>query len=594
MNDEEKRGDLLIKIKNFYSNLRIKYKMFLLISIVLFAFSIGGIIILQYGFKVYNQEIYRQSAQALRVSSNTIETEFRKIERLSYQVATDQFIQNYLYNIKYSTNDFEIFLIGNELKKRLVQIGALDKYISSVQVYDIHGVEHSVGSQTLVYSENRINEITRKVQSKQGKIEWILPDHNDESLIIAREARYYKNFSMENLGQIVVRFDVEKVVSDVIGNIDNEGTEFLIYTKNNDLVYALDGNFPHEYFVDITDRDKTYELIEVGGKQYFVTYSPSGNSKWMYLLISPYSSLFQAISSAKTAVIITYAILFILVMFIGMRFINNIIRPIESLNRKMKRVQKSGIDRYDDEETDFDFANDESKEMHDNFTTMMNQINELISENYKRQIAIKDAEFKALQAQINPHFLYNTLDSINWSAKIDGHTKISEIVESLGYLMRKSIGTKESLITIENELRIVKNYIRIQSYRFEERLDFRVDIPEKIMEAKVPKFALQLLIENSIHYGLQQMVGVCKIRVKGIIVADQIILSVQDNGPGIEKQHLKKLQTETYESKGTGIGLKNIKERLEVLFGESYGVNISSNLGEGTLVSITIPYKEEK
>lgn len=564
--------------------------MFLLITVVLLAFSIGGISILQYAFNVYNKEIYRQSAQALSVSSNSIETELRKMERLSYQVSTDQYLQSYLLNLKYTVNEFERFIIGAELRKRLVQIGALNKYVNSLQVYDAFDIEHKAGNQTSVLSEDRLNKIKDKIKDKEGGAEWILPDKDDPSLIVARDARYYLTFSLEQLGQIVVRFDIGKIVSDILGNVDKEGTKFLMINEYDELIYSVDNSLAVKDIVNHIGNDKGYNLIEINGEQYFATYSPSNYSNWTYVLLSPYSSLFQVISSVRTAVVITYTILFILMMFMGMRFITNITRPIESLNKKMKRVQTGEIDFFVDE-NEIEFSNDESGEMHDNFTAMMNQINALIEENYKKQIVIKDAEYKTLQAQINPHFLYNTLDSINWAAKINGQKKISEIAEALGYLMRTSINTKESLITIEEELKIVSSYITIQSHRFEERLDFRMNIPEEMMACKIPKFVLQPLIENSIQYALQQTVGVCKIQIQGRIVDDRIVLDVEDNGPGMDEQFVKQLEMETYESKGTGLGLKNVRERIELLFGESYGMKITSEKNTGTIVSITIPYE---
>lgn len=566
--------------------------MFLLITLVLLAFSAGGISILQYAFNVYNKEIYRQSAQALSVSSNSIETELRKMERLSYQVSTDQYVQSYLLDLKNTTNEFERFLIGTKLRKRLLQVGALNKYVNSLQVYDSYGTEHKVGNQALILSETRLNEIKDKIKSKEGGAEWIFPDGNDPSLIVARDARYYITFSLEQLGQIVVRFDIGEIVSDIIGHIDKEGTNFLMFNEHDELVYSIDNSLPEEYIINHIGDDKGYNLIEIDGNQYFATYSPSNYSNWTYVFLSPYNSLFQAISSVRTAVVITYTILFIFVMFMGMRFITNITRPIESLNKKMKRVQTGEIDFFVDE-SEIEFSNDESGEMHDNFTVMMEQINTLIEENYKKLIVIKDAEFKTLQAQINPHFLYNTLDSINWAAKVNGQKKVSEIAESLGYLLRSSINMKESLITLEEELKVINSYIIIQSHRFEERLIFNLDIPDRIMKCKVPKFVLQPLIENSIQYGLQQMIGVCEISVSGGIFEDKVILTVVDNGPGMDAQYLEQLSLDTYESKGTGLGLKNIRERIKLLFGEPYGINIESEEGKGTKVTITIPYGGE-
>jgi len=563
--------------------------MFLLITLVLLAFSIGGISILQYAFNVYNQEIYRQSAQALRVSSNSIETELKKMERLSYQVSTDQYLQGYLLDLKHTTNEFERFLIGTKLRKRLLQVGALNKYVNSLQVYDSYGTEHKVGNQSLILSEERLAEIKEKIKTKEGGADWIFPNRDDPSFIVARDARYYLTFSLEQLGQIVVRFDIEEIVSDIVGNIGKEGTNFLMINEDNELIYSLNDKVTEYEMIRHMSDEKGYNLVEIDGDRYFATYSPSYYSNWSYVFLSPYNSLFRAITSVRTAVIITYTILFFIVMMLGMRFITNITRPIESLNKKMRRVQTGEIDFFIDE-NELEFSNDESGQMHDNFTAMMNQINALIEENYKKQIVIKDAEYKTLQAQINPHFLYNTLDSINWAAKVNGQKKISDIAESLGYLMRSSINMKESLITLEEELKVVKSYIIIQSHRFEERLIFNLDIPDHILGCKVPKFILQPLIENSIQYGLQQMIGVCEISVYGKLEGDNVILTVVDNGPGMNKQYVEQLHSDTYESKGTGLGLKNIRERIKLLFGEPYGINIDSELGKGTKVTITIPY----
>lgn len=563
--------------------------MFLLITLVLLAFSIGGISILQYAFNVYNQEIYRQSAQALRVSSNSIETELKKMERLSYQISTDQYLQSYLLDLKHTTNEFERFLIGTKLRKRLLQVGALNKYVNSLQVYDSYGTEHKVGNQSLILSEERLSEIREQIKNKEGGADWIFPDRDDPSFIVARDARYYLTFSLEQLGQIVVRFDIGEIVSDIVGNIDKEGTNFLMINEDNEMIYSLNDKMTEEDMARLISDEKGYNLVEIDGDRYFATYSPSHYSNWSYVFLSPYNSLFMAITSVRTAVIITYTILFFIVMMLGMRFITNITRPIESLNKKMKRVQTGEIDFFVDE-NELEFSNDESGQMHDNFTMMMNQINALIEENYKKQIVIKDAEYKTLQAQINPHFLYNALDSINWAAKVNGQKKISDIAESLGYLMRSSINMKESLITLEEELKVIKSYIIIQSHRFEERLVFNLDIPDHIMGCKVPKFVLQPLIENSIQYGLQQMIGVCEITVCGELCGDNVILTVVDNGSGMNQQYVEQLHSDTYESKGTGLGLKNIRERIKLLFGEPYGIKIDSELGKGTKVTITIPY----
>src|SRR5690606_4633677 len=178
-----------------------------------------------------------------------------------------------------------------------------------------------------------------------------------------------------------------------------------------------------------------------------------------------------------------------------------ITRPIESLNAKMKIVQKGNFDLAS-VSGDEQFPMDETGQMHRNFRIMISRINDLINENYRKQLAMKESEYKALQAQINPHFLYNTLESINWQAKIGGQKQISQMVEALAYLMRSSINQKEPLVRLAEEKTFILHYITIQKLRFEERLDFRMDIPEDLESCVVPKLVLQPIVENAIQYAL--------------------------------------------------------------------------------------------
>lgn len=258
----------------------------------------------------------------------------------------------------------------------------------------------------------------------------------------------------------------------------------------------------------------------------------------------------------------------------------------------MKKVQTGDLDYYD-VGMETQMSKDEAGQMHENFKKMMNQINFLIGENYKKQLLIKESEFKTLQAQVNPHFLYNTLESINWSAKIAGEKKISQMAESLGFVLRASINMKDMLISLNEEISIVDHYITIQSYRFEERLQFTKNIADAHLTTLIPKFIIQPLVENAIRYGLQEMIGVCKIHVSVSETEETVIICVADNGPGIETEYLEKIISGNYQPKGTGIGLRNINERIKLLFGEKYGLKIDSEIGKGTTVSIILP-KEEK
>lgn len=580
---------LLKRLRNYYANLRIKYKMFLLTSIVLFTFSVGGLSILQYAFHTYNNEIYRQSAQLLQVTSNSIENELKKMERLSFQVATDPYVQSYLINLNKSESDYERYLIGMNLRKRLLDIGALNKYVDSIQVYDLGNKEYSSGNHMLQLNNKRLQRIKEKAATVNGGIQWIFPDQSDSTLIASREVRSYLSFSLDRIGMIAVRVNIEEIVSEFTSNLNNEKTRFVILDENEEQIYPAELSKYDEYKSN-SKSSKGYTLMEDGGNRYFITHSPAKQKDWTYMIVTPFSSMFDAISSVRKAVLITYTCLFIMMIYLGARFTGNITGPIESLNRKMKRVRTGDFD-YFDVEDDGKLAKDEPGQMHENFKKMMDQINYLIAENYKKQLVIKDSEFKTLQAQVNPHFLYNTLESINWSAKMVGHQQISRMAESLGYILRSSINMKQSVITLEEELEIVENYLTIQTYRFEERLIVDKHIPDDLLHSKVPKFVLQPLVENSIKYGLQRMIGTCTITIIAKIYGNQIVITVKDDGPGMAKEFLNRFIHGDYDAQGTGIGLRNIEERIHILFGEHYGLEIESELDKGTEVHIILPYE---
>ncbi|MNM91017.1 Sensor histidine kinase YehU [compost metagenome] len=232
---------------------------------------------------------------------------------------------------------------------------------------------------------------------------------------------------------------------------------------------------------------------------------------------------------------------------------------------------------------------DEVGHLNKRFYIMIDRINNLIRENYDKQLVIKETEYMALQAQINPHFLYNTLSSINWMARVNNQQSISLMVESLSNLLRSSIGNMDTVITIDEEISLLDNYITIQKFRYSEQLQIAIDIDESYKNYQIPKLTLQPIVENAIRHGLENMLGVCSIRITAKQNADFLVLTVADNGPGVEPEILEKLQRNEMESKGSGIGLKNINERLKILFGGSCGLDYESKLGEGMKVHITIP-----
>ncbi|MGO4539023.1 histidine kinase [Paenibacillus sp. 2TAB19] len=579
-------------LKALYTNLRIKHKLFVLISVIMGVVAVIGVVVQQYAFEFYDEEVYQQSSKALSLSSLSIENELKKMEKLSFMIMTDPTLQNYLRSIKSGGSDYDNYVVRTKIIERMVNIGALDKYVLSSQLYDVFDNEYAVGTSSITMFKNRLDLIKAETNPNQGGNTWIAPDSDDHALVAAREIRSFEQLKLDNLGTLAIRIDMRALFNDFAkGMRMNSSDAQLIIMQDNNLIYPDQGatDLPITRLPGM-GQNSGYETMKMNGKQYFITYIASTYTDWTYYTLIPFDDIFERIVKVKQTIIVIFAVLFLCIILFSIRFANGITKPIERLNAKMKKVQLGNFE-YADEPNEQALAMDEAGQMHRNFRIMVERINELIHENYVKQLTIRDTEFKALQAQINPHFLYNTLESINWSAKLSNQTHISQMVEALGSLLRTSINLKEPLIPISKELEIVSHYVTIQKFRFEERLDFDIDIPERLLHCTLPKLSLQPIVENAVNYGLEQMIDTCSIRIRAYEEDDNLYISVTDNGPGMEEQLVSKLFSGEVKTKGSGLGLKNIEDRIKLLYGDAYGIHVESKVNGGTTVTLRLPYE---
>lgn len=272
----------------------------------------------------------------------------------------------------------------------------------------------------------------------------------------------------------------------------------------------------------------------------------------------------------------------ILISFMGIvlsfRLSFNITKPILRLKEKISHFGK------DDTLSD-DMARqskDEIWQLEQSFHDMIDRIRELISKINNEKEIQRELEFVALQAQINPHFLYNTLDTIGWIAKIKKQAEIEKLVLSLAKFFRISLHKGDKFITVQEELELVKSYVSIEQIRFPNRFDLTLDVDEDILGLKIPKIILQPLVENAIKHGISNMAEPGHIHIEGILNGSDILLTVSDNGAGFEQTSALPRQSMS------GYGLKNVHKRIELEYGGGYGVNITSSPGAGTRVTLKL------
>ncbi len=222
---------------------------------------------------------------------------------------------------------------------------------------------------------------------------------------------------------------------------------------------------------------------------------------------------------------------------------------------------------------------------------MIRQMKKLTDDMVKEQKAKRKSELDALQSQINPHFLYNTLDSVVWMIEGERYKDAISMVTALAQLFRISLSKGNNIITIRDEIIHARNYLNIQTVRFKNKFSASIDIDPAIEDCATIKLIVQPLLENAIYYGVEHMDGEGEIKVKGYEKNGDIYISVSDNGMGIPEDVLKTLLTDKARSrgKGSGIGLWNVNQRIQIYFKGDYGLIIESELDEGTTVTIHLP-----
>lgn len=232
------------------------------------------------------------------------------------------------------------------------------------------------------------------------------------------------------------------------------------------------------------------------------------------------------------------------------------------------------------------------KVLADALNRMIKKIQSLIDNVLLEQMNLREAELEILQMQINPHFLYNTLDTIIWLAEAGKKEEVVDMVKSLSDFFRSSLNSGKDIVSIASEAQHISSYLQIQQVRYQDILDYEIDIPEEVKEYLVPKITLQPLVENALYHGIKYKRGKGKITVSGRVQEGVCILSVKDDGVGMSKERLRQVQgglTTKIEDSNDFYGLYNVNERIRLKFGNAYGLHIDSIEQEGTIVEIWLP-----
>lgn len=280
-------------------------------------------------------------------------------------------------------------------------------------------------------------------------------------------------------------------------------------------------------------------------------------------------------------------LLLLLVIILSYYIPRSITMPITRISRVTDQVAKGNLSVRAAAE-----SGAEARMLSDSLNAMIDKINELLDQVTTEQIRLRKAEFELLQAQINPHFLYNTLDTIVWLAEAGDQKRVVSMVGNLSDFFRTSLNQGKDIISIREELAHVRSYLEIQQVRYQDILRYEITVPEDLYEYKIPKITIQPLVENALYHGIKNKRGQGTITITGERSENGFVLYVRDNGIGMTQERLNEVRAGIQKLSYTGkeiYGLYNVNERIRLNFGETYGISIESTYGEGTCVSISLP-----
>ena len=318
--------------------------------------------------------------------------------------------------------------------------------------------------------------------------------------------------------------------------------------------------------------------------------SHSETTGWTIVGCMNMSELLKNSRKARSIYVLVALGLIAVALVISSEIARNITFPIQKLRDSMKRVQKGDFSAAEIEV----YSDNEIGSLTRSFNVMTHKIQDLMAQNIQEQEQKRKIELKALQSQINPHFLYNTLDSIIWMAEGKKNEEVVLMTASLARLLRQSISIENELVTIGQEVEYVRSYLTIQKMRYKDKLEFEINVDPRITHAQIIRLVLQPIVENAIYHGLKYKESKGMLKVHGYELGERIIIDITDDGVGMDEETLKHIYDKhkvNYHS--NGVGVYNVQQRLVLYYGKEYGIIYHSEKGKGTTATVLIPKKQE-
>ena len=530
----------------------------------------------------YERLLYQEAASSLSLMSKDLSNQLNGINSTSTYLATDQLIQQSLASLGGSLTDFELAVIKSRCLSQLYSYLNTSPDIISISLYTDR-FTICCGRSSRQEPPEALEAIGQQLKGSNGKELWIPSrDPEDSSVLLCRQIRKIQNLSLDVLGTVVIRVDLDTIVS----RAQTSNSHHITLLDGETSLYSSQSTGESDIHM-MLDTPGGYRIVRAKRADYFLSVYRMPYPGWLLGLSVPYNDIFSSILLTRLSMLLLIPLIGFLIMLMARPLIGSLTCHLHTLTQKIESLHSGNLTPID---VGYDYTNrtDEFGRIHQAYDRMLNDIQNLTQENYQKQLLLKDAQLKALEQQINPHFLYNVLDTIHWRAKVLNDSLISTMVESLANLLYYTLSEDRDLVPLENELNLVDSYVNIQKLRFTERMVYTCHVDSDLLTILVPKLCLQPLLENAIKYGVERCVNTCNIHLD--ISGDQntAVIRLTNDGPCIPEKAMELLSIGKLTPSGNSVGLQNIDSRIKLIFGKEYGIQLTVEKGLNT-VQVNLP-----
>ena len=534
----------------------------------------------------FQEEAIEKIGKQKSFLAQSLETQIANINDLIHKI--------YYQNIK--KYDVDSGQFAEELEK---QILLEEKSLYGLALYDING--ESIWHSELMREEDDAKEKSWFIQAKDnietihyGRRKLVLAQECSYVFEISRYVEYIKDGNMKS-GILLMEYYTDSV-DEILSHYRNQKSAYcyLLDSQKNLIYHPFDKEIASGLYQEKTVESalncKNYRIEKADGQQWIIEGQQIGYTGWNMVLVNSMASLVKESHNIHYLVWFILLLIGVILIFLDTLVFHNFTSPVYRLLQTMETFGKGNYNVRAQEE-----GIGELKNVSIYFNIMADKLQEQMEEIRRNEREKQKMEKKLLQSQINPHFLYNTLDSIIWMIRSEEYDGAGEMVSLLAKFFRTSLSQGKDMIPLEKELEHATSYLAIQNIRFKDKFEFHVDADQELLKYFCPKLSIQPLLENAIYHGMEGMYEDGEIEIRVYEKDGDIKIDVSDNGPGMTQEKIDYIMHNKVVSsrRGSGIGLCNVNERIQLIYGKNYGITLSSELDEGTIATITIPNMEE-